>query len=222
MMLVDGVYNVATGSAAWATGKQRTFIEGDEAGVLGDIYRDDVNMVVWQRELPNAVQQDVDWLFANRPGFNLTMTVTPKDVQARLDEAFGVDTDTALSRDITEVVDMFCYLFDLPRAGLRLAELTTAMCPKFHVDRVPCRLITTYRNVATEWLPHGAVDRTSLGSSERSVAFVPRAIRQLRSGDIALLKGEAWVGNADAGLVHRSPALLPGSKRLLLTVDFSR
>jgi len=42
------------------------------------------------------------------------------------------------------------------------------------------------------------------------------------SGDIALLKGEAWVGNEGGGLVHRSPDLSGGERRLLLTLDFGR
>jgi hypothetical protein len=45
-------------------------------------------------------------------------------------------------------------------------------------------------------------------------------IRTMRSGDIALLKGEAWIGNENGGLVHRSPNLTGGARRLLLTLDF--
>ncbi|WP_428354217.1 DUF1826 domain-containing protein [Methyloprofundus sp.] len=36
----------------------------------------------------------------------------------------------------------------------------------------------------------------------------------------ALLKGERWEGNENAGLVHRSPAINEGERRLLLTLDF--
>ncbi|MDP6198266.1 MAG: DUF1826 domain-containing protein, partial [Porticoccaceae bacterium] len=32
---------------------------------------------------------------------------------------------------------------------------------------------------------------------------------------------ELWSGNESAGLVHRSPALKIGERRLLLTLDFS-
>jgi hypothetical protein len=45
-------------------------------------------------------------------------------------------------------------------------------------------------------------------------------INQLREGEIALLKGEAWAGNKGAGLVHRSPCLESGESRLLLSLDF--
>ncbi len=102
------------------------------------------------------------------------------------------------------------------------------MCPKFHVDRVPCRLVTTYSGVATEWLSHQRVDRAKLGVGSQSLADDEsglyrdnKDIQQLNSGDIALLKGEAWLGNEGGGLVHRSPDINNQNKRLLLTLDFN-
>jgi hypothetical protein len=44
---------------------------------------------------------------------------------------------------------------------------------------------------------------------------------QLRSGHVVLLKGEAWEGNENGGLVHCSPSPPPRESRLLLTLDFS-
>jgi hypothetical protein len=35
-----------------------------------------------------------------------------------------------------------------------------------------------------------------------------------------LLKGERWQGNEGRGLVHRSPPLVAGERRLLLTLDW--
>ena len=65
-----------------------------------------------------------------------------------------------ISRDIKNLVDMYCYLFELNEIGLSLRVLDKAMCPRFHVDHVPCRLITTYTGVTTQWLPHTSVDRS--------------------------------------------------------------
>lgn len=45
------------------------------------------------------------------------------------------------------------------------------------------------------------------------------AIQRLSPGDIALIKGSGWVGCEERGLVHRSPALENGSKRLLMSID---
>ena len=45
-------------------------------------------------------------------------------------------------------------------------------------------------------------------------------IENLESGQVALLKGERWDGNEGAGLVHRSPGLNDGERRLFLSLDF--
>jgi len=110
---------------------------------------------------------------------------------------------------------------------LRLTVLDRAMCPRFHVDRVPCRLVTTYQGIATEWLPHNVADRSKLGagnmgkSDDLSGLFeCPSDIKQLNCGDVALLKGELWHNNEGAGLIHRSPQLVNNACRLLLTIDF--
>jgi hypothetical protein len=101
------------------------------------------------------------------------------------------------------------------------------MCPRFHFDQVPCRLVTTYHGAATQWLPNYSVDRSKLGrgsngqpDSASGLYSHEPDIKQLSSGDVALLKGERWSGNENSGLVHRSPVTSPDETRLLLTLDF--
>ena len=125
------------------------------------------------------------------------------------------------------MVDMFCCLFELQRTGLRLSVLDRPMCPRFHVDRVPCRLVTTYEGCATDWLPHASVNRTKLGMGSngmpdnKSGLFESTTdIQTLNCAEVALLKGELWENNENAGLVHRSPEVPAGQTRLLLTLDF--
>jgi hypothetical protein len=45
-------------------------------------------------------------------------------------------------------------------------------------------------------------------------------IQRLQAGEVAILKGEKWLGNEGAGLVHRSPMTAPGERRLLLSLDW--
>nr|WP_290980084.1 DUF1826 domain-containing protein [Halomonas sp.] len=45
------------------------------------------------------------------------------------------------------------------------------------------------------------------------------AVKTLTAGDIALIKGSGWEGSEHSALVHRSPSLINGPKRLLLTID---
>ena len=208
--------------------KVRRAARGCEPSVLSDVYLEDTNIVIWQRELSASLKKAVDGFLKTNSTFQASMTVTPQTVLSSLRESLGDGGDLELCENIAELVDMFCYLFELKRVGLRLTVLNRAMCPKFHVDRVPCRLVTTFQGVATEWLPHQVVNREKLGlgsrgksDSESGLYKTPDDIQQLNCGEVALLKGELWEGNENAGLVHRSPALPQEKPRLLLTLDFS-
>ena len=208
--------------------KFRRTAKSRAASVLTDIYEEDINMSIWQRELSAELKHSVKDFLASKQKFQTSMTVTPQSALASIQHALGSHGSSALSENIAELVDMFCYLFGLKRAGLRLAVLDKAMCPKFHVDKVPCRLISTYEGIATQWLHHQDVNREKLGAGSKGQADHLSGlyehnddIQQLKSGDVALLKGERWEGNENAGLVHRSPAILAGERRLVLTLDFS-
>ncbi|WP_250658101.1 DUF1826 domain-containing protein [Alkalimarinus coralli] len=202
--------------------------ESSEPEVLADIYDSANNIAIWKRELNQAVLSSVDQLFAETRSLKIEGSVRPESAKAfLLDKLKGLAWAEPLSSEIAELVDMFCCLFELENAGLRLTMLDHAMCPRFHVDRVPCRLVTTFKGSSTQWLPHEAVDRSKLGhgnnglpDEESGIYQDVSDIRQLTSGDVALLKGELWEGNENAGLVHRSPGVKPGEKRLLLTLDF--
>ncbi|MDM3870009.1 DUF1826 domain-containing protein [Porticoccus sp. W117] len=206
----------------------RSVIEGVEPTVLADIYQAGTNIVVWQRHSIDSLVQAADRILEIHPTLQTSLTVTPQSACAAVGDALGTTGAAAvLSEDIAQLVDMFCYLFELKRAGLRLTALDRAMCPRFHVDRVPCRLVTTYKGVATQWLPHHLVDRSKLGAGSQGMPDEESGlfdqitdIQQLNEGNVALLKGELWEGNENTGLVHRSPAINSEQRRLLLTLDF--
>ncbi len=206
--------------------------------ILADIYKEEINIAIWQRSLSAALKRSVHDFILSNPRFQTAMTVNPQNALLNIRESLGSGISSSelsglsglseLSENIAELVDMFAYLFELSRVGLRLSVLESAMCPKFHVDRVPGRLVTTYQGIATEWLAHQDVDRSKLGlgsnglpDSQSGLYKRDSNIQQLTVGDVALLKGELWKGNEHAGLVHRSPALLANESRLLLTLDFS-
>ena len=197
--------------------------------VLSDIYQPDCNIATWRRKLSPQIVSAVNNFLISNNRFQLLTALSPQDACSRIHQALGgSDAMSPLSENIAELVDMFCCLFDLEKAGLRLMALDKAMCPRFHADKVFCRLVTTYQGSATEWLPHNNIDHSKLGhgsegkSDELSGLFrTVNDIEQLELGDVALLKGDAWEGNEGAGLVHRSPALIDGEQRLLLTLDIA-
>jgi len=218
-------FNIAS---EWAQAEEisRHMAHGKQPTVLSDIYQEKINIAIWQRERPNSLKSSVKEFLELNPTFQKEMTLTPQDALSRVNEFFD-NKMTEVSEDIAMLVDMFCYLFELKEAGMRLKVLDKAMCPKFHVDKVPCRLVTTYQGTATEWLPHEVVDQTKLGwgcnglpDNESGLYQSESDIQQLHCGDVALIKGTLWDGNKNAGLVHRSPELISNEKRLILTLDF--
>lgn len=208
--------------------KTRRTVISDDVSCLPEIYQDDVNMAIWNRALDPLLRASITRLVMTDPSFQIGLMTTPRSVYKSLIKALPDSNTDVLAEDITCLVDMFSCLFEVEHVGLRLTVLHGAMCPRFHVDKVPCRLISTYVGPGTQWLEHQTVDRSKLGPSaslasdhERGTYTSEQDIRVVQSGAVGLLKGEAWDGNEGAGLVHRSPSV-EGAVRLLLTLDFGR
>ena len=208
--------------------KRGQHARGTGPEILTEIYQDTVNIAIWETEISAKLESAVKAVMASSCDLQLSEVISIKSAEDQLQKILGVeDAFVELRNDVLELVDMFCCLFGLERTGLRLATLNRAMCPRFHVDHVPCRLLKTYTGIATQWIPHDVVDRTKLGvdrhnqPDELSGLFQSETdIENLQSGQVALLKGERWEGNEGAGLVHRSPGLDEGERRLLLSLDF--
>ena len=200
-----------------------------DVDVLTSIYNENQNIAIWQRPQDERMLSSVKALIESQQRIQIASVVRPESVLDTLATFFDATGEcNEVCEDIAELVDMFCGLFELKEAGLKLSVIDHTMCPRFHVDWVPCRLLTTYDGEGTQWLPHDLVDRSKLGlgnqglPDERSGLFrSAEDIRQLNPGDVALLKGENWIGNEGAGLVHRSPQLPYDKKRLLLSLDFT-
>jgi len=207
--------------------RARQAVFGDLPDVLAEIYRDDVNMAVWRRSMGAELISEAQAL-SQEKGISSHRTIMSAANTPNVEEALPhLAAYPHLQKDIGFLVDMFGCLFELNMIGLRFATLTHAMCPRFHVDRIPCRLITTYLGTGTDWIPHQSVNRSKLGAgngglSDEESGLYPAGnhIETLLPGDVALLKGELWEGNEGAGMVHRSPSMNPDDRRLLLSFDF--
>lgn len=200
---------------------------GKDPSALSNIYDKEKNIAIWERPVPVALKVAVDDFLNLNANFEMSAVVTPESVANELEKITHGTAAKTLIDDIQLLVEMFSCLFELKKIGLRLTTLNVAMCPKFHVDRVPCRLVSTYTGVATEWLPNRGINRDMLGhgsqgksDSESGLYPSEASIQRLSRGDVALLKGESWLDNSGAGLIHRSPAVPEGETRLLLTLDF--
>ncbi|WP_237885175.1 DUF1826 domain-containing protein [Pseudomonas sp. PGPR40] len=200
-------------------------VQGDTPKALTGILDDDVNLALWQRQLPTHIADFGRLLLSlNEPlAESLSLEMPSDDAEPNLHGLASGFSDLegyeGFIADVSWLVSAFACLLGAQRIGLRLRVLDTAMCPRFHVDHVPVRLITTYAGIGSQWLKEGAMDRRQLGKPEAEPQDDSR-IQQITSGEVALLKGEKWHGNEGFGLIHRSPQPAPGERRLILTLDW--
>ncbi|MDC3737117.1 DUF1826 domain-containing protein [Pseudomonas syringae pv. syringae] len=200
-------------------------VQGDTPDVLGDILQDGVNLALWQRQLPAHIEDFGALLLSmDEPlAESMTLEVQGGEVEPDLSALASGYSDLlgyqGFIADVSWLVGAYACLLGAECVGLRLRVLDKAMCPRFHVDHVPVRLITTYGGVGSQWLHEGVMDRKQLGHLDAEPTDAAH-IRQINSGEVALLKGERWHGNEGFGLIHRSPQLLRNERRLILTLDW--
>ncbi|MBD9357203.1 DUF1826 domain-containing protein [Methylomonas albis] len=219
---------VGTFQAVSYTPASKTVISTEFAD-LSRIYEDGVNLCLVQRPLPQAIENFVNNALKAFGNLELSQAINPlhfnfTELWPQASRCAGYGEWLA---DIELLTSAFCELFELKQAGLRLRTLKTAMCPRFHVDRVPARMICSYGGIGTEWLPEYALNRRKLGmgscgqdDAQSGLIVDQTAIRRMPAYAVGLMKGEAWEGNEGHGFVHRSPiptAVQP--RRLVLTLD---
>ncbi|MDP2146231.1 MAG: DUF1826 domain-containing protein, partial [Pseudomonas sp.] len=196
---------------------------GETPLALADILDNGVNLALWQRQLPLHIAEFGALLVSlNEPlAESLVVELDSEDAEPNLQglaagcrDLEGYDGFIA---DVAWLVSAFACLLGAKRIGVRLRLLDKAMCPRFHVDHVPVRLITTYAGIGSQWLREGVMDRRQLSQAD---AEPTERIEQIHCGEVALLKGEKWRGNEGYGLIHRSPALAANERRLILTLDW--
>ncbi|MCG6540715.1 DUF1826 domain-containing protein [Pseudomonas sp. KSR10] len=196
---------------------------GSTPAVLGDALRDGVNLAVWQRPLPQPIADFAQALLAQGQPLAESLTLEPDADNLQtlpLAEAYrDIAGHAGFVADVAWLTSAFACLIDARRVGLRLRVLDKAMCPRFHVDHVPLRLITTYAGIGSEWLREEAMLRQRLGEPSAEPADIGD-IERLQAGEVALFKGEKWQGNEGAGIIHRSPQVGSGERRLILTLDW--
>lgn len=195
----------------------------DDVAGLSALFEEGVNVVALSRRLDPVMIGEAH-LALSQPSFRLLTSVTPSEGPGAL-----MAQMTGLPRLAEEVhfwTEVLAELTGCELVGVRLARLEAAMCPRFHVDKVTVRVVSTFAGNGTEYLAEEDVDRRWLGHAARGVSdeasglMRPGArIRRAEVHDVVLLKGEAWPKNAGRGAVHRSPAASAVSPRLVMTLD---
>lgn len=203
--------------------RQSTIRVSETAG-LAALFEPHVNAVVVERHgqpvlrrYAADVASGASLAFQGTASFKDDGGLNDLDALARLLPAD--DARDVMLQDIAYWIEVMTELTDAAGVGIRLLQLRGPMCPGFHVDRVPLRLICTYAGPTTEWLPASAVDPQAMSVPR----IAPEAIRRdakiesCAPLDVLVLKGSTWPGNERRGAIHRSPPV--HSPRLLLTMD---
>ncbi len=196
---------------------------GETPLALSDILEDGVNLALWQRQLPlhiaefGALLVSLDEPLAEALVIELSDEDTAPNLQGLASGCRDLEGYDGFIADVSWLVSAFACLLGARRIGVRLRLLDKAMCPRFHVDHVPVRLITTYAGIGSQWLREGVMERRRLSQPDAEPA---ERIEQIHCGEVALLKGTKWHGNENHGLIHRSPALTANERRLILTLDW--
>lgn len=181
-----------------------------EVADLAEIYKPDMQVCSWQRSIDPLITTYLSDLSYHGKQ-QLIETLEP-NTHATLDALPAGAGREQLIADLALLTDIFCDLLGCPAVGLRGARIDHAMCPKWHIDRVPIRLLCTYDGPGTEWLDNQSVARSSLPT------LADGACQRATLGEVVLLKGALWQDNKGRGAIHRSPAIEAG-RRTVVSLD---
>ena len=191
---------------------------------LAEILEEDVELVEVCDAVPASVRDFAAGLIrARRLGEPLQCVCAAgedggdplEDLEQGLGNLADLDACPAFVSWARDWIDGFACLNGVPAVGLRMSHLREPMCPRFHVDQVPTRLIVTLAGPGTEWLPAEFARRDGAGVPEQRPE--PARIRQLADGSLGLFKGSGFEDGWAPGVVHRSPPAR--GDRIVMTLD---
>ena len=183
---------------------------------------------------PESVQEFLD----TKKDLAIGETSYPKGYDARVQEAIDSDIffecevksltawqEEACSLSKTLLLPFWSFMTALEdhvpsRKRVLVKVVRDQMCPLFHVDKMFARMIVTLSGTGTQWLQDKDIYRKNLNKGGKKPIIKPDSyLQQILAKQVAILKGSRFSGSK--GLVHRSPAVAPGSApRLMVRVDY--
>lgn len=196
------------------------YLSDDKPIILADIYDEPVQLINWQRQLSREIEQEIGQLISTRNTFTFRIILPPNEVANWLQQQWSDRQYPHLAKDVEMLATLYADLFEIAEIGLRLELVNKTLCPLFHVDKVPCRLVSTYTGRTTEWLTDDNTNRAALSERDHHhIAIDENALNRVSVGDVLLFKGQSWHDVEGDGVVHRSPEATPEQRRLILTLD---
>ena len=179
---------------------------------LNQIKHPDIDMVILEREVPNAIESalaELSGKLVDNQRFHLGIKdVRDGVLQVFKDWNFNNDAITNwIANDVENLATQFAKTMDVSDLLLRVELVEDNACRKFHIDNVKARLICTYMGPGTEYglAPRGEI---------------PASIQSIPTGLPALFKGKIFDGAANPQVVHRSPQVNgTGISRLVIVIN---
>ena len=182
-------------------------VTSNQLSDLAEIYSDDVELVNVARPNFERVESLSQRLILSRQAHQIQWIQplhAPNLAEGQLPRSIETSVRLMLVDQITEGCDVLGELLGCTKVGVRLATLRSPMCPSFHVDKIPCRLLITLSGGGTEWIPNSDVDwAVFTDPADQNIPLRPgTTVRKLPAGRWSLLKGGAW-SRTYHGVVHR-------------------
>lgn len=197
---------------------------------LDALHRGDLNLCIWARRPSSRLAEYINAEIIGRPIKRVVECSLARPAFNELLQDLPMNSARQrFEQDLHKQLTLLGGLMPIQRVELKLETVTGNLCQRFHVDRVPLRLICTYAGAGTQWLDNRHADRAKLGpgagglADEESGLLLRRAcIKSMRPFEVGLMKGAGWPGNESAGLIHRSPRAEAGKPRVLFKIDVLR
>jgi hypothetical protein len=201
--------------------------ESETPSVLARVRESRTNLAVWNRRVSPAIAGFASAAALER--IDEHAHTTPETAR-RFTRAFvrrfaGPDTPgaEAFAADLERLIRLYGEVSGEAKVKVRLESIHGPSCQFFHVDFVKLRLITAYAGAGTEYLPEHAVDRSALGKRPDAICLDKAEVRAMPRFAVGIFKGAGYPGNAETGIVHRSPpADAARHRRLLFVIDAVR
>lgn len=168
---------------------------------LAEVLKAGRNIATWRRPLSGDIARGLPPLLAAGPFVAVGEDKAGPALDA-LAAALPCPLPPALRADMLLMAHVFAALTTEATLRIRLEALRGRGCHRWHADAVGLRLLCTYAGPGTEWLDLGGGAALARRLDPAHLIMAPN---RLGTGDVAVLKGEAWPGNAGNGCIHRSP-----------------
>lgn len=190
-----------------------------ENSVLKEILQEELNMVIWEREISQEIKLYTEFL-SKKDVFEINSTYSHLDslflkLPSKNHVGYGF-----FCQDIRFISELFKNILKSQNLKIQLSVVNKVQCPKFHVDFVKLRLLCTYTGHGSHYLENENVNRNELGLGVNSK--VPKSsdqVKEVSKFAVSILKGEAFKNNQGKGVVHRSPLIEENQKRVILKIE---